>query len=126
MKLKADENFEAAKLLITNTMYSTSIHCLYYSCFQLSKFALNKNGITYDDQERLSKGLDSHHYIITETANQIDPKSHLGYLDYNYNMSRLKKMRRKADYTNAKISLSEAEKACSMAESVRKIINSSI
>lgn len=125
MNFKAGENFMAAKMLIDGALYSASIHCLYYSCFQLSKFALCKTGVTYDKQEVLSKGRDSHHYVINETAKFLSD-SHLDFLDYNSNMNQLKRIRRKADYKEDRITKIEAEKACSMADNVRSIINAHI
>jgi len=126
MKYKAEENLEAANLLIGESMYSASIHCLYYSCFQLSMYALNRSGTLYEEQARQSKGCDAHHYVINAMATLIKGKSHIGFLDYNTKISKLKKLRKKADYEIGQIEKEAAERAYAMANEITRIINTSI
>ena len=50
LKEKSEFNFDAAQLLIDNYLYAPSVHCSYYSCFQLMKFTMNNFfGIGYDE-----------------------------------------------------------------------------
>ena len=50
LKQKSEFNFDAAKVLIDTNLYAPSVHCSYYSCFQLMKFALKDFcGINYDE-----------------------------------------------------------------------------
>lgn len=127
VKNKSEENFKATILLIDNNMYAASIHCAYYSCFQLSKYLLkNKCAIEYETQESNSKGIDSHSYIIRETSSKIDSISHLAYLDFNCHISKLKKLRKKADYSTEAISKTEAENAYKCATEITTILNTKL
>ena len=124
MKYKSEENFKAANLLITNNMYAASIHCSYYSCFQLSKYLLKAlYDIDYATQESESSGKDSHYYLINEISNKIDPISHIAYIDYNSFIAKLKKLRKKADYSVEAILEEEAVKAYQWADKVMTILN---
>ena len=104
-------------------MFAASIHCSYYSCFQLSKYALKTCGVNYDEQQSNSKGPDSHFFVKNETSKKIETKSHLDHLDYNKFMERLKKARRTADYTCTGISLEDAQTSYKEAKQVNIILN---
>lgn len=67
-------------------------------CFPASKYALNKSGFSYSNQDEGS-GSDSHYNVIEKTSNLLEEYGHLKYLDYHNYMGKLKKMRRKADYS---------------------------
>ena len=41
LKEKAKFNLSAAEILQENNLFAPSIHCSYYSCFQLLKFTIN-------------------------------------------------------------------------------------
>ena len=124
MKYKSEENFNAANLLIINNMYAASIHCSYYSCFQLSKYLLKTlHDIDYAVQESNSSGKDSHYYVNNETSNKIDSVSHIAYIDYNKFIAMLKKLRRRADYSAGVISEEEAKKAYQCANEIKTILN---
>ncbi len=126
MNNKSSENFDAANLLVRNSMFSASIHCYYYSCFQLSKYMLKKSGISYRKQDAESTGRSSHSYVIEKTADILNDNSRLQCLDYNTNMSKLKKMRKKADYTIEKINEEETRNAQNWSTKVNKILNTII
>jgi hypothetical protein len=126
MEYKSKENFFAANLLMENEMYTASIHCLYYSCFQFSKYVLKKFGLDYGSQEKESKGKDTHFYIINNTSKKIDTKSHIDFLDFEKNMSNLKRLRKKSDYSVDVITKTEAEKGRQNAMEVEKILIRSI
>lgn len=50
LKAKAEFNIDAAQLLIDKSLYAPSVHCSYYSCFQLMKYTMKEIfGITYDE-----------------------------------------------------------------------------
>lgn len=125
MNDKSSENFDAANLLVHNDMLAASIHCYYYSCFQLSKYALNKSGFSYSNQDEGS-GLDSHYNVIEKTSNLLEEYGHLKYLDYHNYMGKLKKMRRKADYSVEVIKTFETTSARNWAETVNNILNTTI
>jgi hypothetical protein len=73
LKTKSDHNLLAAKILIENSLHAPSVHCSYYSCFQLSKYALKEFfGIGYEKQEEelnllkqtKSGRIGTHDYVI--------------------------------------------------------------
>lgn len=110
MRKKAEENLSAAKLLIDNNMFSSSVHCSYYAGFQFSKHILaNCCDIDYDKQENESKGRDSHYYVTTCVENDLLKRTwKIALADYNKYYSKLKRLRKKADYLQDLISPEEA------------------
>lgn len=117
-KKKSEENLSAADLLIINNMYTSSVHCSYYAGLQFSKYVLaNKCGIGYEDQEQNSKGKDSHYFVSDNTGRALDRMGeHIGFIDYNKFFNKLKKLRKKADYSEELIKCNEAKKAYDYAD----------
>lgn len=104
MKQKSDENLNAARLLVENNMYASSIHCFYYSILQLSKYILDKYcGISYEQQDENFQGKDSHNAIIKILGQKLGAKNRFYKLDYMSNLNNLKKLRKTADYSNNQI-----------------------
>lgn len=127
MKCKSEENLNAANLLIRSSMYMASIHCSYYSSFQLSKYLLKTHyNIDYDEQKSNSKGKDSHYYVINETSNRIDSVSHIAFLDFSKFISKLKQLRHKADYSVETISEKEATKAYQCANNIMDLLKNKL
>lgn len=114
---------EAGSLLINEQKFSTSVHCFYYSSFQLSKYALTTIGIDYEEQDKQSKGQDSHFFVKEEVMKALDVKSHLAYIDYAKDISKLKRMRQKADYTSVAISAKEANNALDCASNIKNLLS---
>lgn len=122
IKSKSIENYKAAKLLSkdSNGMYSSSIHCAYYACFQFVKHILNKKCyISYHQQEKNAQNsnIGSHNYIINEMRNDLSNKKEDDVYDiFDDNITELKRLRKKADYDNVIISPEEAKEAVNMAD----------
>ncbi len=121
MNEKSSENFDAANLLVDNNMFAASIHCYYYSCFQFSKYVVNESGITYSRQNE-GGGFGSHTRIINETSNLISEFDRVSCLNYLTNMDKLKRMRKKADYSVEVINVDETQNARNWAETVKNIL----
>ena len=69
VKAKSLENINAANLLVKHGMFAASVHCSYYSGFQLSKYVLSQYcAITYKKQEDESRGMDSHFLSVIRWA----------------------------------------------------------
>lgn len=71
MKEKSEQNIQAANILShnANQCYAASVHCAYYSCFQLSKYKLSDCfGVNYEKQDKLTDNKDSHKIIIDELS----------------------------------------------------------
>lgn len=115
MKLKSIENIQAGDILIKNNMFSSSIHCYYYSVLQISMHILcNFHGLDYEKQNEDSKRIDSHNYTIESTASYLERKNLFYKVDYNKYIKRLKMLRKRADYSEILIvqrDISEAQKA---------------
>ena len=99
IKVKSLENLCAAQKLIDCGMYTTSIHCSYYSSFLAMKHFLNNHpnkSLSYADQNSYS-GKDSHNYIYDEVikrmVNSIDIR------DLRVQFRKLKADRKRADYS---------------------------
>ena len=121
---KSETNFKAAKLLIKEELYASSVHCSYYGMFQflICKYAkvLDK---PFDEIAQESKGEGSHKYIINGLTRHIKSTfKNLGTVQKNVketnfqrNVTRkikdLKNYRVKSDYRNIEVS-EEMSKKC--------------
>lgn len=122
VEAKSNENYEAGGVLINNGMYASSIHCFYYSCFQLTKRALVVIGESYSAQDCNSRGNDSHCYISGLLETDLKGKDICAQLDYNVYLNKLKKMRVIADYKQAIITDKNANDASSWAAKINNIL----
>ena len=115
---KAEENLSAAHLLIAHDMLSSSVHCSYYAGFQFSKYVLaNCCGLSYARQDVESKGKDSHRYVPDCIGTDMLQKTwRIASADYNKYYSKLKRMRKRADYLQDVITRKEADDACEWAD----------
>ncbi len=101
IKAKSIENIKAANLLIEHNMFEASIHCSYYSGFQLSKYiACHCLKISYEIQDKESKGKDSHSYIFNLVNEDLKKKNIFYSIDYSSFFQQLKMLRKKADYSD--------------------------
>ncbi len=109
IRKKSEENIQAARLLAHRNMLAASIHCAYYSCFQLSKYMLKLCcGLSYEQQDEESKGKDSHYYIVDKLSDYLNTKSHLSFIEYIKYIAKLKRLRKKADYTDMEVTEDDA------------------
>ena len=117
MRKKSEENIASAVLLMNNSFFTSSVHCSYYAGFQFTKYVLaDFFGIGYEKQEKESKGKDSHFYVQSEMEKRFKDTERLNFIDYNKYFNKLKKFRKKADYSQDLINKEEAGSACSCAE----------
>ncbi len=125
IKEKARENMVSADLLIKNDYRTASVHCLYYSCFQLSKYILK----TYYDLDYSTQAKEieeqkgnSHNYIIEKLFNFVNQdKGRLAAVDCKKHLKNLKLGRKKADYSDEKMSQNEIDDLKSAADSFNNI-----
>lgn len=127
LKNKSEFNIEAAKKLIENNLYAPSVHCSYYSCFQMLKFKMKDFfGITY---EQLGSNISSssirgtHEYIISfykESIREYSDRQRA--LTFSRNIKELKLFREKSDYEDIEITKTESDKAFKKAEVVLNFI----
>ena len=107
LKTKSEHNLSAAEILIKHGLHAPSVHCSYYSCFQLSKYALKEfSGIDYQKQEEelnqlkqtKSGIIGTHEYVINRLGTEIRTCSKEAYRIFTYNIKKLKKFRTESDY----------------------------
>ncbi|WP_195585368.1 hypothetical protein [Parabacteroides goldsteinii] len=123
IKAKSLDNFDAARLLIDNQIYSPSVHCSYYAVYMFSMHVLcHKCNISYENQEKESKGRDSHFYVIDNVAKDLDKKNHTYMLDFFCWYNKLKKLRKQSDYLNQIIKNNEANKAYKLADDIIQLL----
>jgi len=124
LKEKANFNFTAAEKLIELNLYAPSIHCSYYSCFQLMKFTIKdffgKDYATLS-QEIRNSNLNTHAYIINYICKEIKNNCSLPeFGKFNRKIKDLKNFRENSDYENIEITIDESQKALEFASEIRK------
>ena len=122
LKEKSEFNIDAAELLIKQNLYAPSVHCSYYSCFQLMKYTLkNIIGIDYEEQGnqiRLSKQ-NSHNFVIHAIGKEIKRRNPYDFRYFNNNIRELKALREEADYENVEILIDKSSMAYEKAKKLR-------
>lgn len=126
MKRKSEENIKAARILSSdeNECYAASVHCAYYSCFQLSKYVLSDCfKLNYQEQNKLTDNKGSHKIIIKELSTELKRINVFYQTDYSRSMNKLKKLRRKSDYDDEFILKEEAQCAILCADEIFKVLS---
>jgi len=120
LKGKSLFNITAAKLLIDNNLYCSSVHCSYYSCFQLMKFTIKDFfGIDYNtlsSQISLSDKR-THQYVIEYIRSEI--QTNLGIFEarnFKRKIMDLKQFREESDYENIEVDILQGKKAYTIAQ----------
>lgn len=96
---KSKENLDAAQKLIDTGFYTSSVHCSYYSIFQIIKHILNhKFALDYNTQDEL-EAYKSHKNIYQAL---YDKESNPSFRrDFRLKFTFIKEQRRRADYENS-------------------------
>jgi len=128
LKSKSEFNLDAASLLIDNNCYAPSVHCSYYSVFQLlkHKFVILKNiSFLVFSQNSRNDTRTSHKYLIDEFCLhlQSDTNNKLSIFDVRLlkrDIEDLKQFRIESDYDNIQINIEASSKALTLSESILK------
>lgn len=126
---KSDKTFSSGELLLSHDHYNSSVHCFYYSCFQLIIDLLREEYMYTDEQ--ISSGTNnssSHSNIINQLKScLINSKINYSFLD---SYAKIKQLRVKADYSDENITEKKAmkikEKAMKFREELNKIYENGI
>jgi uncharacterized protein (UPF0332 family) len=121
LKQKSEFNADAAELLIRNNNYAPSVHCSYYSVFQLMKVAMREFvGVNYEtiDANVASSKSSEHQYIRKEILNVIRESDYSEYTRINRSIKELYLIRIASDYKNEEINLDKATKANNFSKEV--------
>lgn len=123
IRQKSDFNIDAAKLLIRETYYASSVHCSYYSCFQLMKYTIKEFfGIDYEAQSIniSSSGQRTHQYVINYVTTEL--KRFVGAEEckiFKRTIKDLKQFRLESDYENIEVSHDYGQNALDKAIAIR-------
>lgn len=121
LKQKSEFNAEAAELLIRNNNYAPSVHCSYYSVFQLMKVTMKEFiGVDYDtiDMNVASIKSGEHQYIRNEILNVIRKSDYSEYSRMSRNLKDLYQFRVDSDYKNIEVNSEKATKAKSLSRDI--------
>lgn len=133
LKLKSEHNLLAAEILIKNGLHAPSVHCAYYSCFQLSKYALKEfAGIDYIKQEeelnqlkqKQSTKFGSHEYVIYKLGYEINRCSKETYRIFSTNFKTLKSFRKKSDYLDEIITDEQSKESLRLSTELVQLLKS--
>lgn len=133
LKIKSEHNLLAAEILIKNGLHAPSVHCSYYSCFQLSKFALKEFvGIDYEEQDKElnqlkqnNKGkIGIHEFVIKRLGTEIKSYSNEAFLIYTNNIRLLKTFRIKSDYLDKHITDEQSKESLRLSSEIIQLLKS--
>lgn len=126
LRQKSDINIAAAKLLLDKTYYASSVHCSYYSCFQLLKYTImDFFGIDY---VTLSSNIstseqNTHQYIINFISNKLTEYAGSNdSRDFKRKIKDLKQYRFESDYENIDVTFDKGNVALTKAMEIRHCI----
>lgn len=123
LREKSNFNLTAAELLLKEHLYAPSVHCSYYSCFQLLKFTIKDFfGVNYENQSiNISNGQQkTHQYVINYVANELT--NFVGIResrDFKKTIKDLRQYRLESDYENIEIGSDKGEAALRKAKEIR-------
>lgn len=123
LKEKSKFNIDAAQMLLNNALYAPSVHCSYYSCFQLMKHTIKYFfGVDYDTQSaNISTSKQQTHqyvisYIFNELHNFVDRSE---CLKFRRKIKDLKQYRTESDYANIEVGVDKGKEALDKAKDIR-------
>jgi len=130
LKSKSEFNFDAASILIDNNCYAPSVHCSYYSVFQLIKHKFVRlKEISYKELSNkiIMDKRNTHKYLIDEFCLhlQSDSVKKMSIFDVRIlkrEIEDLKQFRNESDYDNIEIDYETSNKVLSLSSSILKRI----
>ncbi len=130
LKAKSQENACAAQCLLEErALFAPSVHCSYYSTYQLVRHILNRvYNMPYETQHYTTSSggqVAGHKFVIDELCRRFDADTDMSpsaILHKKKSFVRLLKCRIKADYENNEISKEEAVMAHELSESLNNFL----
>lgn len=126
LRQKSDFNINSAEYLIASAFYAPSVHCSYYSCFQLLKYTIKEFfGIDYDTlATNISNSqYNTHKYVINYVTDELT--RFVGIEEsrkFKRTINDLKLFREESDYENIEINLDKGEAALRKAKEIRQYL----
>ncbi len=127
LREKSEFNIDAAQILIDKYLYAPSVHCSYYSCFQLMKFTMNAYfGVTYDELRQkvsVSTSGGTHTFVIHFFNTEVRKNFGLtDYTEFSRKIKDLKEFRESSDYDDVEITIDKSTRALQYAKDLRHYI----
>lgn len=126
IRQKSDFNIDAAERLIREAYYAPSVHCSYYSCFQLLKFTIMSFwGINYETQsvKIATSKQNTHQYVINYVSSELNKFVSLKESrEFKRTIKDLKQFRIESDYENIEIGSEKGNDAFNKAKEIRTFI----
>lgn len=126
LRQKSDFNISAAEHLINIHLYAPSVHCSYYSCFQLLKYTIKQFfGMDY---ETIAVNISSshqktHQFVINYVYNELVKFDGIkNSRDFKRSIMELRQFREESDYENIEIDLDKGKSALYKAVEIRQYI----
>lgn len=128
LRNKSGFNFDSAALLIEEDKFAPSVHCSYYSVFQLMKYLyVQIKKISYENlnQNIITDKRNTHKYLIDEFCLhlQSDTSCKLNTFEVRElknDIKDLKQFRLESDYDDIEINYKKSTQALSLSESILK------
>ena len=123
LREKSEFNIDAAEYLLKKSLYAPSVHCSYYSCFQLLKYTIKAFlGINYDVQTSniTSSPQNTHQYVVNYVCNELE--TFISFEEsrkFKRIIKDLKQFRIESDYENIEVSLDKGDVALRKAKEIR-------
>ncbi|MDD3723157.1 MAG: hypothetical protein PHW92_11870 [Lutibacter sp.] len=127
-KEKSKENQKSANLLIKNSIYSSSVHCAYYSNIQLmlhillTDFKLSETEIDTKSKEGSIEEGGFHNWLKTAITRELMTRDFMLVRDFNNFFGQLKSLRIRADYKNLLILESKAKNGLNLSKSIIELL----
>lgn len=121
LKKKSDENQNSAQILLSNNLFSSSIHCSYYSCVQLMKHILFEEGLTEMELKNRqdASGRNLHEFLINHFIDGLRQDNlYKQYRNTIVKLPDLKHLRVNADYKEQEIRESDAQFAINLSKRI--------
>jgi len=126
IKQKSEFNIIAAERLLNESLFAPSVHCSYYSCYQLLKYTINyffEVDYSTQSQKIASSKQNSHQYVFNYVVNEL--KGLASYEDcksFKRLFKQLKLYRTQSDYENIEVDSVKGHQAFDVAKEIRAYI----
>lgn len=126
LRQKSDFNIDAADVLLKQNLFAPSVHCSYYSCFQLIKYTIKDFfGEDYETQANniSTTQQKTHQYVINYLTNQLKSLASIyESRDFKRKINDLKQFRVESDYENIEVNYDKGNEAFIKAKEIRAYI----
>lgn len=129
IRQKSNFNIDAAKLLIKEAYFAPSVHCSYYSCYQLLKYTIKDFfGVNHEDQavNISTTGQKTHQYVVNYVSRELKRLTNSDEsTKFKRKVKDLKQFRIESDYENIEVGIEKAQKAYDKAIEIRSYLTTS-